>query len=253
MTWDNTGDAAESKSTNPLTSGDLGACCYTSADAATEFVKVVSATPTLDTVKFNKYTCPAKLTGEPTTGAAYNAGTDATKMLHSANNWWCSDGSYNLEKVGDDSYSTNGATASSNIKDPSAFAADVYSTGKLLAASAKPLTEDKRLELFLAACRQKRLICGASHVPEAVAAGETMKRTIVKTASGFSTSEKCTWTLRSKTKAPTFAISQATAAKQLPSNYDVVYQEWVDGWQLDAGADFLSGYDGTTAGTTKTT
>lgn len=79
-----------------------------------------------------------------------------------------------------------------------------------------------------------------------------MKRTIVQTASGFSTSEKCTWTLRSKTKAPTFAISQAskTAAKPLPSNYDVVYQEWVEGWQLDKG-EFLTGYDtdGTTANT----
>ena len=77
-----------------------------------------------------------------------------------------------------------------------------------------------------------------------------MKRTIVNSPSGFSTSEKCTWTLRSKTKAPTFAISQATKDKQLPSNYDVVYQEWVEGWQLDKG-EFLTGYnkDGTTANT----
>jgi hypothetical protein len=144
MTWDNTGAAAGSSTASPLTSGDLGACCYTTADAKTEFVKDITASPTLDTVKFNKYTCPAKLTGEPATGATYNSGSTAankaTQMLHSANNWWCSDGSFNLKDVTDDTYSTNGATESSNMKDPAAWAADSYSTGKLLEASANPLT-----------------------------------------------------------------------------------------------------------------
>jgi hypothetical protein len=76
-----------------------------------------------------------------------------------------------------------------------------------------------------------------------------MKRTIAAGSNNaFSTSEKCTWTLRSKTKAPTFAISQATAAKQLPAEYDVIYQEWVDGWQLTAGEDFVTGYAADAAG-----
>lgn len=95
----------------------------------------------MDTVKFNKYTCPAKLTGDPTTVANYAAGT-ATAMAHSANNWWCSDGSYNLAVVSDDTYSTGGADPSSNMKDPTAWgtSADVYTTGKLLDVSANPLT-----------------------------------------------------------------------------------------------------------------
>ena len=34
--------------------------------------------PTLDTILFNKFTCPAKLTGEPTTPALYDLGTAGT-------------------------------------------------------------------------------------------------------------------------------------------------------------------------------
>lgn len=100
----------------------------------------------MDTELFNKFTCPARLTGEPATKANYAAGTTAaqkaTQMLHSANNWWCSDGSYNLAVVGDDTYSTGGATASSNMKDPAAWGTgnDAYSTGALLDVSAKPYT-----------------------------------------------------------------------------------------------------------------
>lgn len=74
-----------------------------------------------------------------------------------------------------------------------------------------------------AACRQRKLLCGASHVLE----GETtanMLRTIVKGAAGFSSTEKCTWVLRSKTLAPTFKISNtATTGAPLTANFEMVY------------------------------
>ena len=95
---------------------------------------------------------------------------------------------------------------------------------------------------MFAQCRQKRTICGIASVGETVTGSETMKRTIAGGAANagkFNDTEKCTWVLRSKTKAPTFVISNTTAAKQLPATVDVVYQEWIDGWQLTAGTDFL--------------
>jgi hypothetical protein len=49
--------------------------------------------------------------------------------------------------------------------------------------------------------------------------------------------EKCTWTIMSATKAPSFKISSGATA--LSDKYDIMYQEWVDGWQLSAGTDFL--------------
>ena len=36
--------------------------------------------------------------------------------------------------------------------------------------------------------------------------------------------------MRSLTKAPTFHIGNATTGKQLPSRWDIIYQEWVEGW-----------------------
>lgn len=112
-------------------------------------------------------------------------------------------------------------------------------------------THDRRDELLFAQCRQKRLLCGgkASIVDEAKAVSPATadnKRAIDFSSNGFSETEKCTWVLRSKTKAPSFAITNV-AAKPLTDKVDVVYQEWVDGWQLTDGTDFFSGYDGTTA------
>jgi len=112
---------------------------------------------------------------------------------------------------------------------------------------------DRRNELFYAQCRQKNKICGAGHVDEATASAtgtNTATRAIDFSANGFSAEEKCTWVLRSKTKAPSFTITNATGGtntKFLTEKVDVVYQEWVDGWQIAEGTDFIAGYDGTTA------
>jgi hypothetical protein len=101
-------------------------------------VAVNLSTPgTLDTVKFNKFTCPARLTGPAKTGAAYVVGTD-TEMKHSANNWWCSDGAYNL--IDSTDYLTPGATASYNNNSPANWATTAYTGGQLLLVNANPLT-----------------------------------------------------------------------------------------------------------------
>jgi len=128
-------------------------------------------------------------------------------MTHSTNNWWCSDGTYNL--TDSDAYGTGGANAHWNLKDSSEFAAAAENT---LVLAADPTTVDKRLDLFLAACRQKRTICGNGHVEEG-GDDASRARTISKATDSFSSSEKCTWVMRSKTKAPTFSITNATAAK----------------------------------------
>lgn len=156
-TWQVDGSAAAGGS---ATNGDLGYCCYKAADFITE-AKKTQATATFDTTKFNKWTCPAKFTGNYATGATYAAGTADTHMTHSTNNWWCSDGTYNL--TDSDAYGTGGATAHWNLKDSSEFAAAAENT---LVLAADPTTVDKRLDLFLAACRQKRTICGNGHVEE---------------------------------------------------------------------------------------
>jgi hypothetical protein len=53
---------------------------------------------------------------------------------------------------------------------------------------------------------------------------------------GFSGKEKCTWTMMSTTKAPTFSVRNAAS---ITDKYDIMYQEWVDGWQgLTLGVDF---------------
>jgi len=131
----------------------------------------------------------------------------------STKNWWCSDGSYNL--TDDEAYATKGASVVSNNA--------IWNTGtgvakKLLLASALLASDDlqdRRDELMLQACRQKRTICGAMRVAEDAALTDSnRKRTIVPNATGgFSSLEKCTWVLRSKTKAPTFVIGNTSAAK----------------------------------------
>lgn len=185
---------------------------------------------------FNKWTCPAKYDAMVADAAP---STFATLKVNLTNkNWWCSDGSYNLTAAA--AYATEGATATENE-------ATIGAGTKLLTVAnlnGDSDTNDRRDELILQACRQKNSICGAGHVLEGETAAN-MKRTIKGDAtSGFSSLEKCTWVLRSKSKAPTFAIGQASsgAAKGLPSTVDVIYQEWVDGWQISAGVDFTTGW-----------
>jgi hypothetical protein len=183
---------------------------------------------------FNKWTCPAKYNAIVADGKPNAYATLAVNVTNK--NWWCSDGSYNLTAAA--AYATAGATATENE------ATMGTGTNVLTAANLNGDndTNDRRDELVLQACRQRRLICGNMVVLEGETAAN-MKRTIVKAATGgFSSLEKCTWVLRSKSKAPTFAVGQTTAAKGLPSTVDVIYQEWVDGWQISAGVDFTTGW-----------
>lgn len=54
---------------------------------------------------FNRYTCPAKFTNVYAAAAnADQAIASSPKLIMSANNWWCSDGSYNLKDS--DAYAT---------------------------------------------------------------------------------------------------------------------------------------------------
>ena len=105
------------------------------------------------------------------------------------------------------------------------------------------LDNDRRLELYLAACRQKKSICGDRTIADTVAAGNAAgKRQIATGEWGFTKegTEKCTWFMKSKTKAPTFAVyTGSTAAKTFSAKWDIIYQEWVDGWQLSKGVDFV--------------
>lgn len=113
------------------------------------------------------------------------------------------------------------------------------------------LDNDRRLELYLAACRQKKSICGDRTIADTVAAGNAAGKRQISTGEwGFTKegTEKCTWFMKSKTKAPTFAVSTGTtAAKTFSDKWDIIYQEWVDGWQLSKGVDFAD--DHSTAGT----
>jgi len=89
-------------------------------------------------------------------------------------------------------------------------------------------------------------MCGASKIDEAGTDANNLRTISADNTNGFDADEKCTWVLRSKTKAPTFVISNL-ASNALEATVDVVYQEWVDGWQLEDGKTFISGYDGATA------
>lgn len=72
------------------------------------------------------------------------------------------------------------------------------------------------------------MICGDGKV-DLAGTGTALERTV--SATGFDESEKCTWVMSSTTKAPTFKISTPTAAANvLPATFDLIYQEWVEGW-----------------------
>lgn len=74
----------------------------------------------------------------------------------SATSWWCSDTSYNLTTAAGSS--TPGATASIFKATKAGFIAAASGTNDILPGY------DRRLDLFFAACRQKKLICGAGMV-----------------------------------------------------------------------------------------
>ena len=74
------------------------------------------------------------------------------------------------------------------------------------------------------------MICGDGKV-DLAGTGVALERSVSETA--FNQSEKCTWVMSSTTKAPTFKISTPTVtsiAAILPATYDLIYQEWVEGW-----------------------
>jgi hypothetical protein len=232
-TWNVKGDGDGAVA---LVAGDQGSCCYSMA----AIILVADGDKTdagadLNTKILNKWTCPAKYTWDNSAVKKENAYAD---VVISTKNWWCSDGSYNL--TADDAYATKGATATSNSATwvPNAGAKPLLDKALLTSADD---TDDRRDELFLQACRQKRSICEAMRVAEG--GDDASRKRTIKTDNtfGFSSKEKCTCVLRSKTKAPTFAIGQTTKDKGLPSSIDVVYQEWVDGWQITAGVDFTDG------------
>ena len=214
VTYDKLG--TENTGTANTEKGDLGFCCYTLDVALANFVVPESDnTNTWDTTKLNKYTCPAKFGNNheaavapntPTTGAAFNLKDLSVKTQ----DWWCSDGTYNLTTA-----TWSSATPGGFLKDTTEW--NATDGVKLVMGNNDALvsTLDRRLELFLPACRQKKTICKASMIGETAAAdgADAMKRTISATASGFGTGEKCTWTLRSLTKAPTFAVGGTTAGK----------------------------------------
>lgn len=148
-----------------------------------------------------------------------------TVISMSAENWWCSDGSYNI-KLNNTAYGTNNVAASGYYNS--------LVNGDVTVAVILP-TGDRRNELMWAACRQKNKFCGGSGLISGTAAQLTagITRTILKAATNaFDSSEKCTWVMESSTKAPTFKISNTASAttKPLTANWDVMYQEWVEGW-----------------------
>jgi hypothetical protein len=208
VAWEVTGVG---NGTTALKKGDQGFCCYKMSEIETiaDVLNDAAGADSLNVRLINKWTCPAKYTY----GGAKKKGSEYAQVTISTNNWWCSDGSYNLAITADDTYATAGITATSNQK---TWNTTTNNSKKLLDKTKLNYAADNRIrrdELFLQACRQKRLVCGQGSVPEGGTTAQ-MKRTIVKAATGgFSSLEKCTWTLRSKTKAPTFVIGNTTAAK----------------------------------------
>jgi len=157
----------------------------------------------------NRWQCPAKFDTDWEDAAVPNATGIVTTTP-----WWCSDGSYNMIASAD--YGTASAT-------PNSYGA----TTSLYGSSYTPVidkNDDRRVELFAASCRQKIDICGAGFV-DGTTAGTAMLRSlsVANDATGFSSSEKCSWYLESLTKAPTFSISNVTANKELTDKYDVIY------------------------------
>jgi hypothetical protein len=123
-TFSDTGGAAAIDVAATANTGDLGSCCYTSANATILYGYAANAT-TGDTTIFNKFTCPARFTNTWITGT----GT----FGFSAADWWCSDGTFNH------------APTTTSL----GAASDFASTAPLVNLP----TLDRRFELLFAACR----------------------------------------------------------------------------------------------------
>ena len=123
-TFSDTGGAAAIDVAATANTGDLGSCCYTSANANILYGYAANAT-TGDTTIFNKFTCPARFTNTWITGT----GTFGFR----AADWWCSDGTFNH------------ASTTTSL----GAASDFTSTTNLVNTP----TLDRRFELLFAACR----------------------------------------------------------------------------------------------------
>ena len=123
-TFSDIGGAAAIDVASTANTGDLGSCCYTSANANILYGYAANAT-TGDTTIFNKFTCPARFTNTWITGT----GTFGFRV----GDWWCSDGTFNHTPT------TTSLGAAS----------DFSSTVPLVNTP----TLDRRFELLFAACR----------------------------------------------------------------------------------------------------
>lgn len=132
--------------------------------------------------------------------------------------WWCSDGTYNM--VADGAYGTLGAAVSS-WKDAG------VTENKIITNQS-----DRRFDLMVAQCRQKRDLCGNSKID--LSGGSTVTRAIAAT---FGPTEKCTFISSTKTGAPTFELD--LGEKGFENKYDVHFQEWIEGWELTKDTDYI--------------
>ena len=114
-------------------------------------------------------------------------------LVQATTSWWCSDGTFLMKA--DTTNHGSGSTDQSFL----GAVAD-YASGKEALLNVKA-ANDRRLELFYQACRQKDSICGATLIPETPTSATDLtnqKRTIQTTTGGFESGEKCTWVMRSK-------------------------------------------------------
>jgi hypothetical protein len=174
---------------------------------------------TADISLHNEFNCPARWTND--SGASNNTSTVIAKAV--TIDWWCSDGTFNVASGASLGMPSSTATA--------------WETGLAAKTMVAASNFDRRFDLFFAACRQKDSICSAGWVSGTSATASTR---IIIASKGFTTAEKCTWNMSSVTKAPTFKIYNATGASVfLPADYDIMYSEWVDGWNgLVSGTDY---------------
>ena len=208
---------------------DQGTCCYA---ASTMSAVYDQSALTGQRNLLNKWTCPSKFSSGWAAGGS--ADDTVAKLALKASSWWCSDGSYVLEAS--TAQGTAGSTSSSFAGDKANWPVDNTASA---ADNYRQLLQqpdyDRRFDLFLAACRQRVDICGGTSLVIDDKDPSTMAR---QPSADFTKSEKCTWILQSKSKAPTFSISNEAAGK-LEDKYDIVYQEWIEGWQLVKGVDYL--------------
>lgn len=77
------------------------------------------------------------------------------------------------------------------------------------------------MDLFVAQCRQRADICGASLVNWAP--GDTAQQTRAIVHGSFNKDEKCTYIARSAVGAPTFGLVNTSGSAGIDEGYDVHY------------------------------